>query len=614
MSLAGICVVLTRPEGQNEGLAAEIRKRGGDAIVFPVLAIADIDDSSALRDVAGRLDSYDMAIFISPNATHRAMRFIHAEGRSWPSDLAAATVGPASAAVLRDYGVRNVSVPEGRYDSESLLGLPALQDVNGKRIVIFRGEGGRPLLGDTLAARGAHIDYAACYRRIMPQVDSGPLRQAGAAGRIDAIVVTSSEGLRNLHRMLGPDALSWLLHTPLLLPHARIADQARALGHSAIILTPPGDEGLLSALDGFSVRVRESPNNEIMTDPSIDPPPGVTPVPAAKQRERRRAGNSSIALVLCGLAILAAAAGWYDMRRQLNQTREQIARQVRDVSAEARDARLISQATQEAVREMQAKVGALDAKQAEAQSQQVALETLYQELSRNRDDWVLAEIEQTLTIASQQLQLAGNVQAALLALQSVDARLARSDRPQLLALRKAVARDIEKLRAAPNVDVTGMTLRVDQVIAQADSLPLLIDARAKEDAPAVAQTDAPWWRRWPQGAWQELRQLVRVQRLDAVDQKLLSPEQRYFARENLKLRLLHGRIALLQRDQNAFRADMKAAEQILRGYFDPREKAVVTAAGTVAQLHEAAVNVDLPTISDSLAAIQNLKLPRERVR
>lgn len=609
MNLRGMRIVLTRPEGQNEELAATIRAAGGEALIFPVLAITDIDNS-ALENIVTHLADYDLAIFISPNATHRAMRLIQARD-GWPQGLAAATIGPVSASLLREYGVREVLVPEDRYDSESLLALPPMQNVLGKRIVIFRGEGGRELLGDTLRERGAQVDSAQCYRRVLPQIDAEPLRRLGAAGDIDAIVVTSSEGLRNLHTMLGPDAPVWLLHTPLFLPHARIADQARALGHRAIIAAPPGDEGLLSALDGFSARVEASPNNKTMTDTASVPP--VEPNAPAKSRERRRTSGST-AFVLCGLAIVAALAGWYEMRRQLSQTREQIARQVHDAASEARDARLISQDTKEALREMQAKVGALDAKQAEAQSQQVALETLYQELSRNRDDWVLAEIEQTLTIASQQLQLAGNVQAALLALQSVDARLARSDRPQLLALRKAVARDIEKLRATPNVDVTGMTLRLDQVIALVDNLPLLVDARAQELSSAAVLADEPWWKRWPRGAWQEVRQLVRVQRLDAVDQKLLSPEQRYFARANLKLRLLHGRIALLQRDQNAFRADMKAGEQMLRAYFDARERPVTIAANSLAQLHEAAVNVELPSLADSLAAVQSVKLPRERVR
>jgi uroporphyrin-III C-methyltransferase len=351
--------------------------------------------------------------------------------------------------------------------------------------------------------------------------------------------------------------------------------------------------------------------------PAEDLPPqnNQPEVQPATPKRRRSDGPSPLAAILCVLAIVAAAAAWYDTHRQLNAARELIAKQVHDNAEVSRNAELIAREALEALRELQAKVGALDAKQAESKGQQAALESLYQELSRNRDDWVLAEVEQVLTIASQQLHLAGNVQAALLALQSADARLARSDRPQFLALRKAIARDIQKLRGAPNVDVTGMTLRLDHVIAAVERLPLLVDGRAKATPSYEAfSPDDPWYKRWPLGAWQEIKQLVRVQRLDAVDQKLLSPEQRYFARENLKLRLLHARVALLQRDQAAFRSDMQESLQLLRNYFDGRERETASAIGTLTQLQGAAIDIELPNISESLSAAQSAKLPRERSR
>lgn len=337
--------------------------------------------------------------------------------------------------------------------------------------------------------------------------------------------------------------------------------------------------------------------------------------PASAPKRRSGDGRISAAAIFCVLALLAAAGGWYTTQKQFKQTRAQIAKQLQDSAAEARDAHLRAREAQEALREVLAKLGALEAKQAETLGQQSALESLYQDLSRNRDDWVLAEIEQMLSIAAQQLQLAGNVQAALLALQSADARLARSDKPQLLALRKAVARDIEKLRGAPSLDVTGMTLRLDGVLDQVDRLPLLADAHAEvQQAPPAQTADDPWWKRWPRGAWGEIRQLVRVQRLDAVDQQLLSPDQRYFVRENLRLRLLHARLALLQRDQNAYKSDVQAALDLLKRHFDPREREVFIALNTLAQLNNTAINVELPSISESLSAAQAAKLPRERTR
>jgi uroporphyrin-3 C-methyltransferase len=317
-----------------------------------------------------------------------------------------------------------------------------------------------------------------------------------------------------------------------------------------------------------------------------------------------------------GIAVVLLAWGWWGARSELAELREGVAQQLRETGTEARDSRVIARETQDAVRDALARIGALEAKLLESQSQQLSLESLYQELSRSRDDWLLAEVEQTLAIAAQQLQLAGNVQAALVALQNADARLARSDRPQFLPLRRVIARDVERLKNAPSLDVAGMTVRIDQVIAAVDSLPLLVDGRAQTvpppaagDAPAAAESA---WRRAWHGVWEELKGLVRVQRLDAADPSLIAPENRFYLRENLKLRLLHARIALLQRDEAAFRGDIKAAQAWLNRWFDVKQKPVATAAQTLAQLAAAAVNVDLPTIADSLNAVRTLKIPREK--
>jgi uroporphyrin-3 C-methyltransferase len=320
------------------------------------------------------------------------------------------------------------------------------------------------------------------------------------------------------------------------------------------------------------------------------------------------------AVVALAIAAALLAWGWWSTRSDLAAVRDEVAQRLRDAGNESKEARVVAREAQEAVREAQGKIGALEAKQLESQSQQLALESLYQELSRSHDDWVLAEVEQTLAIAAQQLQLAGNVRAALAALQTADARLARSDRPQFLGLRKVIARDIERLKAAPDLDVAGMTLRIDQVIAAVDQLPLLVDGRpaAAPKPPALEAEPGSWWQRSWRSVWEEFKGLVRVQRLDAADASLLAPESRYFLRENLKLRLLHARLALLQRDEPAFRADIRAAQDWIKRYFDMRQKLVQSAAQSLAQLSTAAVNVDLPTLAESLNAVRAFKMPRER--
>ncbi len=251
--LAGRHIVVTRPAGQARQLADAIFREGGSAVLFPVLAIRDIDDPAGLADIASRLDSFDLAIFISPNAVSKALKSITAR-RAWPLTTRVATMGAASERELAQFGFSDIIAPKQRFDSEALLDMPALQDMAGKHVVIFRGDGGRELLGDTLAARGATIEHVACYRRGRPDLDAAPLLKLWARGELDAITVTSSEGVRNLFDMVGSLGQSWLRKTPLFASHQRIALQASRLGLEKVSTTEPGDEGLLAGLIAYFAR------------------------------------------------------------------------------------------------------------------------------------------------------------------------------------------------------------------------------------------------------------------------------------------------------------------------------------------------------------------------
>jgi uroporphyrin-3 C-methyltransferase len=324
-------------------------------------------------------------------------------------------------------------------------------------------------------------------------------------------------------------------------------------------------------------------------------------------KRRFRPGLSwVIALVLAALL----AWQWYDTRTRIDDLRGELVGRVRDIEADSRDARLSAKQAQEAMREALAKVAQLDLRLSEYQSHQANLESLYQELSRNRDDWVLAEIEQVLTIASQQLQLVGNVPAAVSALQTVDARLARSGRPQFLPLRKAFARDIERLKAAPGLDVSGIAVKLDQMIASVDSLPLVQDMRPQPAAPENAASKG-FWEALFDDLLRELRQLVRIQKVEGTDAALLSPQQAYLLRENLKLRLLNARISLLSRDEAAYRRDLDMAAAWVTRYFDTRSGAGASTVNGLKQLRPTGATPLFPTMSESLAAVRSYKAPRE---
>lgn len=251
--LAGKGIVVTRPVHQAGGLAAAIRSAGGRAILFPTIELREPDDPHAVLATVDRLQDFDFAVFVSPNAAARALELISAR-RAWPPALIAVAVGGGTARALSQYGVRALTPPHGRYDSEALLELPAFADPRGRRVVVFRGEGGRALLGDTLRERGAEVIYAECYRRVRPAGDGAVLIGHAQRDELHAITVTSSEGLRNLAALLGPDAANLLRETPLFAPHPRIAETARGLGVRVVVVTGAGDAGLLAGLTAYFAR------------------------------------------------------------------------------------------------------------------------------------------------------------------------------------------------------------------------------------------------------------------------------------------------------------------------------------------------------------------------
>ena len=248
--LRGRRIVVTRPAGQNERLAALIRAEGGEPIAFPALEILDPADPRPLAAAIDRLDAYDLAVFVSPSAVDKAMQVLRAR-REWPAGLQAATVGGGSEQALRRYGVAEVIVPVGRFDSEALLDRPELADVAGRRILVFRGDGGRELLGDALRTRGATVDYVECYRRGRPDADVSALARAWEHGGVDAVTISSRAGLSNFFDLLGEGGRERLQRTPLFAPHPRIAEHARALGCQRVIETAPGDAGIAAALAAF---------------------------------------------------------------------------------------------------------------------------------------------------------------------------------------------------------------------------------------------------------------------------------------------------------------------------------------------------------------------------
>ncbi|SDX35590.1 uroporphyrin-3 C-methyltransferase [Collimonas sp. OK242] len=370
------------------------------------------------------------------------------------------------------------------------------------------------------------------------------------------------------------------------------------------------------------------------TSPSSASQPALQPYAVYQGKN----GKRSLGLVYGILLLLALllAAQWWVMHAENNKLRQEIARRLQVGDSTNTETKVLVKSVQDESKELQGKVSVLESKQVEAQSQQLALEQLYKDLSRNSDDWTLAQVEDVLSTASQQLQLAGNVQGALIALQNADKNLSRSDKPQFIIVRRAIASDIEKLKALPTLDVTGIAVRLDSIIGQIDSMPLLSDEKpivgvskpnnqalarsAPKAASNVAKSQAAadavvtdWknslkdkWQSWSSEMWTEISQLIRVRTVDTPDALLLSPTQAYYARENLKLRLLNARLGLLSRNESAFRSDLIAAQETITKYFDTRAKQTQTVQTLLKQVQSSNLSITMPAL-DSPAAIRTYK-------
>ncbi|TSA16754.1 MAG: hypothetical protein D4R74_03955 [Betaproteobacteria bacterium] len=332
---------------------------------------------------------------------------------------------------------------------------------------------------------------------------------------------------------------------------------------------------------------------------------------------RSLAALSRPAALLAALALLLLGWQWLETRTRLADLQQELAKRLAEGDSVAKEARALARQNMESLQALTSKTGALEAKQAETQSQQLALESMYQELSRSRDERVLAEIEQAVAIAAQHLQLTGNVEAVRITLQGVDARLARTGQTRLQPLLKLINRDIDRLKALPMADVPGIALKLENVIGAVDTLPLAFEQRARVEPVTQSRSGAKAksaadevgsLERLGRDLWSEMKQLIRVERIDHPEPALLAPTQIFFLRENLKLRLIDARLALLQRDGRMYRVDLRHARELLERYFDAREKSVSNALVTLKSLSAADLSLELPSLNETLGSIRNFKV------
>lgn len=325
----------------------------------------------------------------------------------------------------------------------------------------------------------------------------------------------------------------------------------------------------------------------------------------------------ALVAVVLGLAL---AAGWF-VQDRLGRLERDLARRVQDVELRERQRDQQLKVLADTVRDAQAKGAVLEARLADTLGQQAQLRLLYDEMARNRGDLMLADVENSIMIAAQQLQLAGNVNGALLAMQDAEQVLARSNQPAMIGLRRVLTRDIERLKAVPMADFGAAVNRLDAVLGMIEQMPLLSDLQPAVTGAATVRDGEPnsgglrgmterFARTGLQG-WDafvaELRGLFRVQRVDRPEALLLSPDQRFLARETLRLQLLNARLNLLARNEALFRGDLGRSTAAIEKWFDPQHRTVVAAQAALRQLQATRLAIDLPSLADSIGAVRTAR-------
>ena len=388
-------------------------------------------------------------------------------------------------------------------------------------------------------------------------------------------------------------------------------------------------------------RVTDDPNASMNTPPPMAVLPPATPavpavVHAVAHPPRYWQLLAWIAAVAFGVMAVAAFVSAWHTQQRVKSLEQELVRRQQTSQNDATEAKVASRQALDSVRDLNGKLGVLDERVAESQLQRSQVEDLIQSLSRSRDENVLADVEAGLRVAMQQAALTGSSDPIVAILKQADERLARYNNPRLDRIRRAVARDLDRARTASGVDVPSLTIRLDEAVRMVDELPLVSTperataagraaasaaaaasasaraaAKAGSAASAPASAPPPAWLASLEHAWEgfsvpflnELKQAVRVTAIEHPEAALMTPEQSFFLRENLKLRLLNARLAILSRQFDLAQADLQQAQSALDRYFDHSSRRVVAVSDLLKQVSAQAKQVSFPRPDDTLAAI-----------
>ena len=325
---------------------------------------------------------------------------------------------------------------------------------------------------------------------------------------------------------------------------------------------------------------------------------------------------ANTALILVVVALLILAWQWINTRQRFNEVEKSLSQKLETYQANNQQSLALAKQAEERSTEANARTVILEQKLEESRDQQDVLQTLYDQLAENREATAVAEVEQLLTIANQQLQLVGNVKSALLALQAAENRLEPLNLPRANQLRETLGQEIENLRQLPQVDILAMSAQLDALSNLCASLPLIserqptLNAKAAQEKAhkALAQNT---WQKVAYPIWEDFKSLVTIERIDKPEPPLLSVDHEFYLRENLKLRLLTARVALLQHDEVSYKADLATVSKWINQYYDAKHPNAIQAFKLINQLSGNNIDIQLPQLTESIAAVNRYKLSLE---
>ncbi|MEL7447913.1 MAG: uroporphyrinogen-III C-methyltransferase [Pseudomonadota bacterium] len=677
-SLEGVCVLVTRPEALGGPLAQLVADAGGEAIRQPAVEIIPADDIDAIGERLADDGPFDIAVFVSVNAVTFGLDAVPDDEEEDGMPLLAA-IGPATRRALENARRCDISPATG-YTSEALLAEPELQDVEGMRIVIVRGTGGRELLFEELDQRGALVHIAEVYERRAPESMPDDVLQKLADGKIDLITATSVEILNNIVASVDGEVAEALLDCQLVTASSRVVQRAGELGfrHPALLAGAPDDGALLASMQAWqqqrlqnapaSVVEPEStqaqPESTMQQEPSMTKqeaagePQGDSPAPVPAPAEPAPAegsgGGKALALLALVVALLAGAGTAYTWSQQKNLASgldAANAAALADAQAAVNEAQSVAdklmadlaaadRQTEDATADIEAKVAtdiagieassaqlraaqqrltsgiednsnAIDRMSGRIQSTEAAIDTLRGVSATVRQSWILAQAEYFMVTANDALQLSGNPDVALAALQNADARLQELGDPGLSQTRAVLAQEISALRAMPKPDIEGIVHELGGLAARVDQFEVAneLPSRYGSDTEREAEGESAW-ERAKSVVSAAVRDTVNVRKATAEDKPLLAPEEVFFLRRNIELQLEVARLSALRAEPAVYAESLRSARRWLTNWFDPEDSAVGSAVEALTRLESQDIKPALPDISASLRALRSAPVQR----